>query len=377
MTHYVRSLGPTDQYTDPADVVEQARFEAEEGVCDESVKSSIDQKMAFKGPEQVEQAKAVYASNCSSCHGAEGKGDGAAAAALDPKPRNFHSADAEWTNGTSPLAIFDTLANGIEGTSMAAFAHLPEEDRWAMVHLIREEWLPAGQKEEASEEEVLAVCRSLSAGGEGEAIPIASAIRFLSEDIREQRAVRFAEYGATWVHDAAQAAQGEAMFEQHCQACHGPKGMGAQLGPYGSQPPYLFVQVGKLEPASAGGTFIDFARRAMKGAHVSLPDMTGASHLSGSDWMALQAYVATFDGQGTVKPMSERPVEQTAGEETAEGEEGATAPADEDAEQPAALETTESGSAPAEGSANEDTEGQNAGEQPANEPSEETPSGEE
>lgn len=40
------------------------------------------------------KAKEIFATRCTPCHGAEGKGDGAASAGLTPKPRNFH--DAEW-----------------------------------------------------------------------------------------------------------------------------------------------------------------------------------------------------------------------------------------------------------------------------------------
>ncbi len=42
--------------------------------------------------EQVAAGKKVYEANCLACHGATGKGDGAAAAALNPKPRNFTDA---------------------------------------------------------------------------------------------------------------------------------------------------------------------------------------------------------------------------------------------------------------------------------------------
>ncbi len=42
--------------------------------------------------EQVAAGKKVYEANCLACHGAAGKGDGAAAAALNPKPRNFTDA---------------------------------------------------------------------------------------------------------------------------------------------------------------------------------------------------------------------------------------------------------------------------------------------
>jgi len=38
-------------------------------------------------------AKEIFATRCTPCHGAEGRGDGAASASLDPKPRDFHLAD--------------------------------------------------------------------------------------------------------------------------------------------------------------------------------------------------------------------------------------------------------------------------------------------
>lgn len=37
----------------------------------------------------LEEGKKIFEINCVACHGAEGRGDGAAAAALNPKPRNF------------------------------------------------------------------------------------------------------------------------------------------------------------------------------------------------------------------------------------------------------------------------------------------------
>jgi mono/diheme cytochrome c family protein len=42
----------------------------------------------------MKEAKEVYATRCSTCHGTGGKGDGAAAAALSPKPRDL--TDAVW-----------------------------------------------------------------------------------------------------------------------------------------------------------------------------------------------------------------------------------------------------------------------------------------
>lgn len=37
----------------------------------------------------AKEGKKVYDMNCAMCHGAKGAGDGAAAAALNPKPANF------------------------------------------------------------------------------------------------------------------------------------------------------------------------------------------------------------------------------------------------------------------------------------------------
>ncbi len=42
----------------------------------------------------VEEAQATFKTLCSSCHGTSGTGDGPAAAALDPKPRNY--TDKAW-----------------------------------------------------------------------------------------------------------------------------------------------------------------------------------------------------------------------------------------------------------------------------------------
>lgn len=73
---------------------------------------------------------ALYAQLCVSCHGTEGRGDGPAAAALDPRPVNFH--DAARQNRRSIHALYSTTTLGVEGTSMAAFQHLPDTDRWAL-----------------------------------------------------------------------------------------------------------------------------------------------------------------------------------------------------------------------------------------------------
>lgn len=94
------------------------------------------QKWQKSTPELVAKGKQVYQTNCAVCHGAEGKGDGVAGAALNPKPRNFHAPAKDWKNGTSAKAIYVTLAYGIPASPMAAYKAISAEDRWAIVHYI-------------------------------------------------------------------------------------------------------------------------------------------------------------------------------------------------------------------------------------------------
>ena len=51
-----------------------------------------------------------FSTYCSSCHGADGHGDGPAGAALNPHPRNFH--DQAWQAKVDDDHIFKVIKNG-------------------------------------------------------------------------------------------------------------------------------------------------------------------------------------------------------------------------------------------------------------------------
>jgi mono/diheme cytochrome c family protein len=89
---------------------------------------------AMKNPVKgVGNAKKSVETNCVSCHGASGKGDGPAAAALPPpKPANWTSAAVQKeTDGE----IFWKMSNG--RGAMPPWKHLPEQERWEIVNYIR------------------------------------------------------------------------------------------------------------------------------------------------------------------------------------------------------------------------------------------------
>ena len=80
----------------------------------------------------IEQGEKVAKINCASCHGASGKGDGAAAVALNPKP-------ADWTSSRVQDEVdgelFWKISNG--RGAMPPWKHLPETDRWSVIRYIR------------------------------------------------------------------------------------------------------------------------------------------------------------------------------------------------------------------------------------------------
>ncbi len=56
------------------------------------------------------QAAEIFTQRCTTCHGADGSGNGPAAAALNPKPRNY--SDAAWQAATTDEKISQAIVKG-------------------------------------------------------------------------------------------------------------------------------------------------------------------------------------------------------------------------------------------------------------------------
>lgn len=69
----------------------------------------------------AEKGKALFAQNCAACHGAAGKGDGAAAAALSPKPRDL--TDKAYMGGLKDEYLVDIVKKG--GGAVGKSATMP------------------------------------------------------------------------------------------------------------------------------------------------------------------------------------------------------------------------------------------------------------
>ena len=91
--------------------------------------------------EVIASGHKIYASLCTACHGVSGKGDGVAAAGLNPKPADFTS---ETFQAQSEGAVFWKISKG-RGLMASYENMLPESDRWKLVAYLKS--LGAGKTE--------------------------------------------------------------------------------------------------------------------------------------------------------------------------------------------------------------------------------------
>jgi mono/diheme cytochrome c family protein len=104
-------------------------------VASVTIGSAEDKGDAAKG-------KVSYDSFCVACHGPEGKGDGVAAAALDPKPRDL--SDAAYVSTLSNEHLFKVINEGGASVGLSPLMSawggaLSEQDIWNVIAFIRQD----------------------------------------------------------------------------------------------------------------------------------------------------------------------------------------------------------------------------------------------
>jgi mono/diheme cytochrome c family protein len=133
------------------------------------------------------RGKELFGSNCSSCHGAAGAGDGPSAATMTPKPRNFQS-PAGWTNGPKITQMYKTLQEGIVRNGMASYSYIPPADRFAIIHYVRT-FMPSPPVESLQELQSLEAAYQLSRGTKVPgSVPVRLAETKMLEESAETRA---------------------------------------------------------------------------------------------------------------------------------------------------------------------------------------------
>ena len=82
----------------------------------------------------VESGEALFATNCTQCHGDTGLGDGELAGTLPAPPANFRVHVPFHPDGV----LFTWISDGISGTGMPAWSgELSEQERWDLVNFLR------------------------------------------------------------------------------------------------------------------------------------------------------------------------------------------------------------------------------------------------
>ncbi len=235
-------------------------------------------KLRVASPDLLAKGKKSYDANCVICHGPGGKGDGPAAVALTPKPRDFTS--GYWKLGGSPTRVFHTISNGSPGTGMAAWIQLSIEERYALAHYVRS--ISPNHPDDTQEDLKVAGLLGGSAVQEkvAQEIPIDMAMDKL--EVPDQVVIPAEAEINPQSHGAH-------LFKMECAVCHGINGVGAPVTSQGLNPPVTLMTKafsGIQAPwVNSQGDFITLVSQGFPGR-----GMPGKAGFSKEEWGALHSY---------------------------------------------------------------------------------------
>jgi mono/diheme cytochrome c family protein len=161
----------------------------------------------------LERGLALFQQQCSVCHGPFGRGNGPATREwyAGNYPRNFWY--GQYKNRSTKYAtlptdsdIFRSITRGLYGSAMPAFRHLTEEDRWALVQLLK----ALANFYDEYQETVVNLFDPQSGREQGQRLPLPPEPKPTAQSVKRGRIV---------------------FIEQGCVACHqGDKPMPVGLG---------------------------------------------------------------------------------------------------------------------------------------------------
>jgi len=121
------TLAPLPARTPGAGTTPGAPLTGPARVCQGLAAPYAGKKSPFKFDDKtiLAQGKQIYDDKCTACHGAAGKGDGPAAAALNPKPANL--TDKNLMQSLPVDCQFFVIAEGVKGTGMPPWKALGDD----------------------------------------------------------------------------------------------------------------------------------------------------------------------------------------------------------------------------------------------------------
>ena len=90
----------------------------------------------------VGRGQELYTKYCALCHGDTGDGGGKFAYLMNPRPRNFQDGNFKLSTTQNQIPtdedLFRTISNGMPGSAMPPWGHLPNSDIDALVTYVRQ-----------------------------------------------------------------------------------------------------------------------------------------------------------------------------------------------------------------------------------------------